>query len=144
MRMLSLICLICVTTLFVGCGEEKNWPARGKVMTDDGNPLPGALVTFVMQQPDGNPYYAVSKERTNDSGEFVLVQDMTNEGCKVGNYKVMITTGQQRLDEETGDPIILSPELVSSKCYGLGTILTATVEPKEDNYFEFKVDRAEE
>lgn len=144
MRMVCLICLLGATTMLVGCGEERNWPVQGKVMTTDGKPLPGALVNFVMQLPDGKTYYAVSKERTDANGEFVLVQDMSNEGCKVGEYKVMITTGKQHLDEETGDPIIVSPEVVSSEYYGLGTCLTAKVEPKEDNYIEFTVERAQE
>ena len=101
---LNTVCL--GMTLFLG-GCEKGpevAPVTG-IVTQNGEPLPGAMVEF---QPDrGAPSYAY----TNESGEYAIKYQLDRMGALLGHHRVSVRTKGEITDPET-DMTYNRPETV--------------------------------
>lgn len=131
--------------------RPKTAKVRGKV-TYNGKPVEGAFVSFVS---DDAPRAATGK--TDANGEFTLTTYEPGDGAIVGmTYKVVITKSAAAAAADDGgyDPDNPNPsyEKRMEKPEGDGTSeipakyadpktsgLTATIEDKEENYFEFNL-----
>jgi hypothetical protein len=71
-----------------GCSDKKI-KVKG-VVTLDGSPVDGALVTFVPDGGAGQNAIGV----TQQGGAFQLTTSKTNDGVEPGNYKVTVTYGE--------------------------------------------------
>lgn len=80
-------CLLAVG--IVGCGVGDNRPARAPVsgtVTLGGNPVEGALVTFVPKSKDGESAVGT----TDASGQYVLTTFERGDGAVPGEYFVKV------------------------------------------------------
>jgi len=104
-----LCCLVSGCLLFTGCGE-KIVPVEGQV-TLDGQPVPGATVTFTSE--DGKNVYS---GLTDDNGKFSLSSNK-GTGAAPGSYKVTVTKFKAMaapVDVAGGDdPSKMSKEYIS-------------------------------
>lgn len=139
----------------IGCSgpvdeRPKTAKVRGKV-TYNGKPVEGAVVSFVS---DDVPRAATGK--TDANGEFTLTTYEPGDGAIIGTYKVAITkpAGEAAADDAGYDPDNPNPQyekqMEKTEPAGKSEIpakyadpktsgLTATVEDKEENYFEFNL-----
>lgn len=90
MTLTGVRCLVVLSLLAVGgCGSEsgfpKTYPVTGVVKVD-GKPVEGAIVTFQLENGQGN---AIGN--TDAKGEFSLSTYRPNDGAVVGQYRVAIT-----------------------------------------------------
>ena len=84
-RYLSGMLLVAALALAgVGCGDQVK--VRG-VVTLDGNPIKGAVVTFIPEGGGGQPASGI----TQKDGSFRLETLKENDGVLPGNYKVTVT-----------------------------------------------------
>ena len=98
---LSPFLLLLISALGCGNGGEDLpdvVPVTGSV-TLNGEPLPGASVTFM---GEGRPCYGA----TDDNGTFTIKDMNGREGCPVGKYKVIIS----KYTKPDGSPLGDSPE----------------------------------
>ena len=84
-------CLVCLAALalLVGCGTStgpNTVPVTGLV-TLDGTPVPGAVVTFSPQTADGQ----AAAGTTDGSGRFELTTSVSGDGAVPGSYFVGIS-----------------------------------------------------
>lgn len=117
--LLVVACLVATTT---GCGRRSDVGRVSGVVTLDGTPLAGALVTF---QPTtgGAPSHAL----TDATGRYDLQYSRSVAGARVGDHEVTITT----LDKGNPDadpPRPPRPEQLPDH-YNRRTTLTASVRP---------------
>lgn len=73
----------------IGCGGSSGEPlgaVTGKI-TENGQPLSGALVMFVPESGSGGP----SSGETDASGDFQLKYNTGEEGATIGSHRVVIT-----------------------------------------------------
>jgi hypothetical protein len=75
-----------VVGLLAGCNSSGTLPVTGKV-TKGGQPVSGALVTFVPQGADGQP----ASGTTDDSGTYKLTTFVHGDGALPNSYKVAVT-----------------------------------------------------
>ncbi|MBA4031887.1 MAG: hypothetical protein C0478_13495 [Planctomyces sp.] len=131
------ICSLCL----VGCSGVSDAPDLGLVtgtVTMEGEPLSGVQVTF--QPVQGRPAFGV----TNASGKYELTYIRDTRGCKIGPCKVIIGSGEERLDNtsEEGDGAAAmqssSEESQIPARYGPESELTAEVHPGE-NVIDFRL-----
>lgn len=116
------------TGLLPGCRGEAYHTVCGKV-TLDGEPLAGAIVSFVtVGEPPTN---CVSV--TDENGNYHLQRTQDTQGTPAGHYRVYIST--YRSGMEDGEPS--SPERVPMK-YNVHSELTAAVESR-DNVIDFQL-----
>src|SRR5262245_39083868 len=78
-------CGLLALLLLTGCGSSGPARVRGVVKLD-GEPVAGAAVTFVAQDPGGRHAYG----STNENGEFELSTTKPGDGVLPGKYKVVI------------------------------------------------------
>jgi hypothetical protein len=85
---LSIICLLAVCFLAVGCdGTPDNVGlVEGTVMLNDA-PLPGAMIEFVPQASEGRTSYAT----TDAEGHYVMIYYGETEGAELGVNTVRVT-----------------------------------------------------
>jgi hypothetical protein len=75
-----------VSVLFTGCNSSGTLPVTGKV-TKGGQPVEGAVVSFVPQAPEGN----AASGTTDTTGTYKLTTFEHGDGALPGSYKVSIT-----------------------------------------------------
>jgi hypothetical protein len=144
-RLLSFVALVqCATFLLLGCGGERGpelAPVTGLV-TLDGKPLAGALVTFV---PQGETRGQGSFAHTDAAGKFELQTTDGQKGAVAGTYKVLVNKlvnpdGTDYVPTEEVSPMdsnareILPPQYSSHE----RTRLTATI-PSEGKMVKFEL-----
>ncbi|MCC9608302.1 Ig-like domain-containing protein [Blastopirellula sediminis] len=122
--------LLCL--LAIGCGQDGPDLAEvSGVITIDGKPLQGAVVSFSPAQPGGSPSYG----QTDVEGKYLLFFSRDRTGAMPGTHNVTIETqklGQedQQALRDAGLPV---PEYVAiSSRYGQIGALTANVAPGEN------------
>lgn len=125
MKMSGTFSVLCaVVLLVVGCTGSSDRPELGLVtgvVTVDGEPVEGLLVTFI---PDaGRPSSGV----TDVLGQYELEYVGASMGAKLGHHQVRITT----LD--IGEPNRPARELVPSK-FNVQSELTAEVDANDNRY----------
>lgn len=83
------VCMV----LLVGCSgatqdpnRPKTYPVKGTV-THKGQPVEGAMVTFMAQTPEGRG----ATGRTDASGQFLLTTFGGNDGAMAGDYKISVS-----------------------------------------------------
>ena len=111
--------------LVSGCGGIEYFPVTGKV-TLDGQPLPGAVVSFMPNDEQGVPSLGV----TDGTGVYTLRQTAELVGAPAGKYTVRITTYREG-KPEADPPILGAPERVPEQ-YNIRTTLKAEVKPGEE------------
>lgn len=107
-------------------------PDLGKVsgvVTMDGAPLEGALVSFAPEEGRG------SQAITDSEGKYQLSYIGDTMGAKVGSHKVRITT----YIEDDSDPEAQKTKETIPKKYNKETTLTADVK-EGSNTFDFKLE----
>lgn len=126
-------CMLLVLGLFSGCfGNTGDRPDTGMVtgvVTLDGSPVEGAIVTF--QPSDGRP----SAGETDASGKYVLMYSVDVEGAKVGQHTVTISKEDQKFD---ADGELTSSKETLPKEYNYESELTEEVKAGE-NTIDFKL-----
>jgi hypothetical protein len=139
-----------VTTMTVGCNEKISLKtdAVSGVITMDGSPLAGAIVTFSPTENTGH----VASGVTDAGGKYVL-QTLLGDpdaGTTPGNYIVSVSkkenvpTGKQEMSASEGKmvEIMESKERVPAKFTGKKTSpLKAAVVSGEANSFDFDVSK---
>ncbi|PQO32817.1 carboxypeptidase regulatory-like domain-containing protein [Bremerella cremea] len=125
--LLSLLAILAVSAL--GCAEE-DYGDLGKVtgvVTMDGQPYPGAMITFTPSE--GRP----SKGITDQSGNYELIYIRDTKGAEPGQHRVMITTVPPDQPDNYSGPKFKDP--IPSK-YNLRSELTENVVlgPNEFNF----------
>lgn len=140
LQLLSLTAAVCLT--FSGCSSSDQ-PELGQVngvVTLDGEPLIGAVVTFMPTA--GRP----ATGTTDENGSYELTYIRDTRGTKVGTNKVSISMGEGTEDEAEleGDDADQSklkngPVSVPAK-YNTKTELVAQVESGE-NTFDFHLEK---
>lgn len=84
-RFVTRVCGVLALSLLAGCGKSGPVSVRGVVKLD-GQPVAGAAVTFVAQDPGGRD----ASGATNEKGEFELSTTKPGDGVLPGKYKVVI------------------------------------------------------
>lgn len=140
LQLLSLTAAVCLT--FSGCssGDQPELGQVNGVVTFEGQPLVGAVVTFMPTA--GRPASGV----TNDNGIYELTYIRDTRGTKVGTNKVSISLGEGTEDEaelegDGADQSKLKKGSVSVPAkYNTKTELVAQVE-SGDNTFDFHLEK---
>ncbi|WP_013628228.1 carboxypeptidase-like regulatory domain-containing protein [Rubinisphaera brasiliensis] len=140
LQLFSLTAAVCLT--FSGCSSSDQ-PELGQVngvVTFDGAPLVGAVVTFM--PTSGRP----ASGTTDENGSYVLTYIRDTEGTKVGTNKVSISMGEgaeneMELEGDDADQSQLKDRLAAiPEKYNTKTELVAQVEPGE-NTFDFHLEK---
>lgn len=79
----------CLLVSAIGCGMRDGRPARvpvSGIVTMGGEPVEGALVTFVPKSPDGESAVGT----TDESGKYVMTTFERNDGAVPGEYFVKV------------------------------------------------------
>jgi hypothetical protein len=118
--------------ILTGCGPDMpdNVSRVSGTVTLEGQPLPGALVTFVPQKQGGS----TSLGKTDDVGKYTLSYGGDIQGAEIGSHKVTITTYSSG-SPDSDPPLPKVPEKVPLK-YNEQTELTADVKAG-DNTIDF-------
>jgi hypothetical protein len=117
------VSLALIAATLAGCGSGKPEgvaQVSGRV-TLGGEPLSGAIVTFLPVQQGAS----TSLGRTDDEGRFTLLYGGDIEGAQVGQHRVTITTFS-RGNPDADPPRPASAEKVPAQ-YNRDTTLTADV-----------------
>ncbi|MDR0328442.1 MAG: hypothetical protein LBI05_09125 [Planctomycetaceae bacterium] len=137
MQKIQLLIVVIVGLMIAGCGPKgiSTQYVEG-IITLDGEPLDGALVTFYPVQADGRTAAGIS----NEMGVYKLTADggLPEKGAVEGNYRVTVSKMEVRfMDNPRQTPAQendrVSPysvqEIITPKNYSLldKTPLTATV-----------------
>lgn len=133
--------LIHISLMAGGCSRSRRpelpetFPVTG-VVSIEGKPLPGATVMF--NPAGGNGHGSIAL--TDASGRYKLTTFKPGDGVVPGDYKVAIT--KIELGGSGSDsPVAVAPDpknVLSAKYADDSTSgLTATVEAKPDNTFDF-------
>jgi hypothetical protein len=127
------VACIAVLTAIIGCGGggETHHPVAGRVTLDD-QPLTGADIAFLPQEPAGEALFGV----TDAEGNYELRRTQSITGAPAGEYRVRIST-YRAAKEGAESPEPRAPERVPPR-YNLKTELTAHIEPGE-NTCDFKL-----
>jgi hypothetical protein len=75
----------------IGCGSSGPALPVSGVVTLDGNPLPGARVTFIPEKETGG---LGGVAETGSDGKFVIANSKGEPGLIAGKYKVTVSKGQ--------------------------------------------------
>ncbi len=81
---------IVAVVLFVGlgCGGQKTYPVRGKVVYPDGTPLPGGLISF--EPLDPNAGHIGARGIIQEDGTFRLGTFQDQDGAVEGEHRVLV------------------------------------------------------
>lgn len=113
--------------LAAGCGKgEVELAEVTGTVTQDGEPLPRALVRFIPQGDIGRPSTGV----TEYDGSYRLLYSARDAGALIGEHRVEITTGDP-------EQPALYPETVPAE-FNIESTLVRTVEA-DNNVFNFEV-----
>ena len=96
MKTLMLLAFAASAILVSGCGKDLGYRKTTGVVTLDGAPLAGAIVTFVAQGQGAESGAAT----TNEKGEYSANSGSVGEGLKPGEYKVTISKRETVVDED--------------------------------------------
>ena len=96
MKYLMLLAVAASAILVSGCGKDLGYRKTTGVVTLDGSPLAGAIVTFVAQGQGAESGAAT----TNEKGEYSANSGSVGEGLKPGEYKVTISKRETVVDED--------------------------------------------
>ncbi|MBR4976064.1 MAG: hypothetical protein IKY61_03340 [Thermoguttaceae bacterium] len=96
MKTLMLLAFAASAILVSGCGKDLGYRKTTGVVTLDGAPLSGAIVTFVAQGQGAESGAAT----TNEKGEYSANSGSVGEGLKPGEYKVTISKRETVVDED--------------------------------------------
>lgn len=118
-----------VTLATAGCSRGNLTPIDGKLIHNDGTPLPGARLVLRSKQT-GKTIYGY----TNGSGEIRLDVPEEEPRGAARDYDIMIV-------EDIGDPDHRRPATIAPKYMDAAKSgLKVTVQPNGKNQFEFKLD----
>src|SRR5262249_12635531 len=125
-----LIGAVLASFLLVGCGPAGQYPVTGKVVDQQGQPIPGL---------DGSEIYFISGNTSSvgsiaADGSFDMYTSRPGDGVPPGDYDVYIP--RRRIDSEREAPQSIEAKFERPETSGL----KAKVESKK-NTFEFKVNR---
>jgi hypothetical protein len=91
--------------LALGCGSGGNYAKVSGTVTLDGQPLPGATVSFQPIARSGSIEAGPgSVGKTNEKGEYTLTGDKGQAGALVGKHRVNITCLQQQAGDGDARP----------------------------------------
>ncbi|WP_460168134.1 carboxypeptidase-like regulatory domain-containing protein [Thermostilla marina] len=149
------LCAVGMLTFTLGCSKgtdrPKTYPVTGKV-TYQGQPVPGATVVFVPEEPGtGENALKPAVGQTDDQGVYRLKAFADTDGAMPGRYRVKVTkfdnpvatTGSGGGDEgeeyvppeESGDTGAVPQNVLPEKYANEATSgLTFTVEAKENTF----------
>ena len=96
MKYLMLLAVAASAILVSGYGKDLGYRKTTGVVTLDGSPLAGAIVTFVAQGQGAESGAAT----TNEKGEYSANSGSVGEGLKPGEYKVTISKRETVVDED--------------------------------------------
>ena len=121
-----------------GSGAADSYPANG-VVTLDGQPVEGAIVTFAPTSPEAG--VGGAQASTDSSGRFEMSHlrdngQTTVAGLPAGEYRVTIT----KIVAPPGDASLAKPPrntLPAQYQSVEGTPLSAQVTPEGENHFDF-------
>jgi hypothetical protein len=96
--------VLALSALVVGCGERQTAlvPVAGMV-TYDGHPLGGALVSFYPQEP--NSARPPGEGKTDQGGRYEI-RTGDRRGLMPGLYRVSVTAGVKPTEAKVGDTVI--------------------------------------
>jgi hypothetical protein len=126
---LTAILVVAVTLVTAGCSGGDLTQIEGKLVRNDGTPLSGARVVLRSKQSGKNIY-----GYTNNNGEIRLEVPDEEPRDAARDYDVMIVEGTG--DPDNRRPATIAPKYLDATKSGL----KVTVQPKEKNRFEFKLD----
>ncbi len=153
---MSCLGLVFVMTLLSGCSDDapKVYKVTGTV-TLKGEPVADARLTFAPVDEKDGAQAAAGKTDANGVYTLVSVANDKDSGALPGKYKVAISKKyidgnpseeeqeemRKKALESGGLTSFKQKEALPKKYTSLGTTpLTATVEEKDDNVFDFKLD----
>ena len=111
-------------TIVTGCGSSG--PQLGAVtgiVTLDGKPVPGALVTFISKEPDGTSSYG----KTDANGKYQLEFTTEKFGAMLGAHDVTIVTKRVSESDEPDTGTVMKFEFVPIPTHYARGALTAEV-----------------
>jgi hypothetical protein len=112
-----------------GCGE-RFYPVRGKVVYEDGSPMPEGFVVAEMKDGDA---VVMMRGEVHPDGTFQLGTLRPGDGARPGKYRVLITPRARTPGEEDLPPV-LDTKFQSFETSGLSVEVQ-----KAPNEFTFKV-----
>ncbi len=126
-RVLALSCLF-----FAGCGESppKTYPVLGRLLFEDGTPVPGATVTF---RGSANGKVVEARGLVGEDGRFRLTSFQDGDGVVAGEHRVAVVALPPR-DSRTPPPAVFDGKYGDIERSGL----TASITP-ETKEVVFKV-----
>lgn len=125
------LCVVPMMLCFVGCSDGPAVAPVTGTVTQDGEPLAGAMVEF---QPDaGAPSYGY----TDDAGQYEIQYQVDEMGALLGHHYVSVTTAGEKTDPKT-DTTFNMPETVPRK-YNDPTELEFEVQ-RGKNVFDIKIE----
>ena len=132
-RLLTTITICAVLLVGSGCGTKSDMPETAEVqgtVTLDSKPLANAKILFMPEEGQ------TSEAVTDEAGKYVLRYKGDIMGAKVGKHKVTISTFEEAVLNDMGQPEGGKPELVPTK-YNTATTLEVTVDPEKTDPINF-------
>ncbi|HEY8505703.1 MAG TPA: carboxypeptidase-like regulatory domain-containing protein [Gemmataceae bacterium] len=129
--------LLAVLGLLAGCGGGGELAPVSGTVTLDGQPLPGATVTFAPAAPGENPEAGVSSYgKTDEQGRYSLKTVSDDRiGAVVGKHRVRISLTVGDEEDDSGAKLV---DKVPPWYNGF-TLLEKEVRPGEDNTIDFEL-----
>ena len=90
----KIVCCSIAVSLLAGCGGGPNNPPTQAVtgtVTLDGNPIEGAIITFV---PDSGGTGQPAAGKTDAEGKYTLTTFVADDGAVAGSYKIKVSKYQ--------------------------------------------------
>jgi hypothetical protein len=157
----SLCLTLCFLGLTIGCSKSENLRSVTGIVTYQGAPLEGAIVSFIPDSSDGLPGSGI----TNANGQFEILPGRAGlKGLKPGSYKVTVVKKEKsapgkktlspaqrsKLSKEEREKLeqaeqnqedVPAPKNTLPKKYGnpKTTPLEFSVENKSDNHFSLEL-----
>jgi hypothetical protein len=136
----SLTLIASLIFLTAGCGGAglKTYSVEGRVVYDDGSPIPGGIVSFETDRPnaaDGQPNVVIATGTVESDGSFRLITDRQFEGAAAGVHRVAVSEAPSTVSDfdamqkSAKKTIAIPRRYASFDTSGL----TATVEPKANS-----------
>ena len=130
-RRASTLIVLVVLCGMAGCGPGL-YPVRGKVVYEDGSPMPEGFVVAEMKEGDE---VVMMRGEIHPDGTFQLGTLRPGDGAHPGKYRVLVT-GRARTPAEEHLPPVIDTKFTSFETSGLSVEVQ-----KAPNEYTFKVTR---